>query len=476
MTNTRKYIHIAIMFILTIGIGILPPFGQMTEYGMHILGVFIGVVYGWIFVNLTWASLFGFIALPLVGYGTVSSVLIEALGNASIVLMIAVCAFAASLEKLGVNDAIAYWLLSRKFLINKPWALIIALIVLAYVLGCLGGGFAAIFLLWSVINKIATLGGYEKGNSFRGLLIAIVVYAVVMGGNFAPWQYSYNLYQQFWGGSLGLVAPAAPTFLLSTVYTIACLILLVLICKVVFKFDVSAFTTTKELAEEYSKHKTNIHQKVGLVLLAVYLCAVFLPSILPGVPFFSFLGTTIGIAGCSIVYILVFAGWKKEDGKTVLNLEECFKDGVIWQVVLLMGLTFPLSAAIESAEVGFTATVAQYLLPVMQTLGPTALIVICAVLFSIATQFLHNLVLGAIFFPILTPIIVQIGGNPYTFFWAMLIVFTAAFVTPAGCAMAGMVFGADEIKQRDSYIFGLVECLITIVLVIALLPVCNILL
>ena len=44
MSNLKKtgityWIHIAIFFILTFGIGMLPPFAQITEYGMDILGI-----------------------------------------------------------------------------------------------------------------------------------------------------------------------------------------------------------------------------------------------------------------------------------------------------------------------------------------------------------------------------------------------------------------------------------------------------
>lgn len=45
------WIHGIVFLILTIGIGLLPPFGQITEYGMDILGIFIGLIYGWTFIG-----------------------------------------------------------------------------------------------------------------------------------------------------------------------------------------------------------------------------------------------------------------------------------------------------------------------------------------------------------------------------------------------------------------------------------------
>lgn len=59
--SNKRYIHIAIMFVLMFGMGFLPTFGQITPMGMKVLGVFIGLVYGWCFIDLTWTSILGFL-------------------------------------------------------------------------------------------------------------------------------------------------------------------------------------------------------------------------------------------------------------------------------------------------------------------------------------------------------------------------------------------------------------------------------
>ncbi len=59
----NEYIHIAIMLVITFGVGFLPPFGQITEIGMKVLGCFLGIVYGWIFIEV--------VAVNLLCYSTV---------------------------------------------------------------------------------------------------------------------------------------------------------------------------------------------------------------------------------------------------------------------------------------------------------------------------------------------------------------------------------------------------------------------
>lgn len=58
--TTKSYMtiaHVIIMFALMFGIGKLQPFGTVTPMGMNILGIFVGTLYGWLFLDLLWPSL-----------------------------------------------------------------------------------------------------------------------------------------------------------------------------------------------------------------------------------------------------------------------------------------------------------------------------------------------------------------------------------------------------------------------------------
>ena len=61
--NLFYWINSIIVFVLMFGVGQLPPFGQVTPLGMQILGIFVGVLYGWCTVSLIWPSLVGMVAL-----------------------------------------------------------------------------------------------------------------------------------------------------------------------------------------------------------------------------------------------------------------------------------------------------------------------------------------------------------------------------------------------------------------------------
>ena len=85
--NVKYYINSAICLIIMFGFGYLPPIAPITVLGMQILGIFLGMVYGWIFVGIAWPSLAGLIALMQTGYMTAGEVIKSSFGEANVVLM-----------------------------------------------------------------------------------------------------------------------------------------------------------------------------------------------------------------------------------------------------------------------------------------------------------------------------------------------------------------------------------------------------
>ena len=58
-------VHFFVMVALYFIVSMLPPFGMVTPLGMKILGAFVAIVYGWVFMDLLFASIFGFLFLRL---------------------------------------------------------------------------------------------------------------------------------------------------------------------------------------------------------------------------------------------------------------------------------------------------------------------------------------------------------------------------------------------------------------------------
>lgn len=53
------YVHVAIIFVLMFGFRFLPAPEPITPYGMAIIGIFAGMIYGWMISasNLVWPAM-----------------------------------------------------------------------------------------------------------------------------------------------------------------------------------------------------------------------------------------------------------------------------------------------------------------------------------------------------------------------------------------------------------------------------------
>ncbi len=473
--NAVSYIHVVIMFVIMFGVSMIPPFGQITEIGMRVLGVFLGLIYGWIFVDFLWTSLFGYIALGLTGYTTITAALSAGFGNASTLLVMITIAFAEVLNNVGVNSAIAYWLLSKKIFVGRPWLLIFGISSAAILMGVAGGGLAAIFLLWGVITTMAEINGYERKNRLISMLLAIVLYAVMSGAAVVPFQGAVILYGGWFTQGTGLTLPSAPFFGVGLIYVFATMFLIIIFSKVFLKVDASNFNINEDLRRQYAEMPVNKYQKVGLILLLVYFLGLLLPEIIPDAPLMGFC-KELGVVGFSSIYMFVFAIWKNEEGKSVADIAGAFTRGISWPVMMLMSVTFPLAEALESADVGVMATISEVCLPFLSSLGVTGLIILTTVVLAVITQFMHNIVMGALFIPFITPLVVQMGGNPYTCFFMMYLALCCAYATPAGSWMAGMLFGNEDVPTKNSYLFGWMFTIISLIILICLMPICNLVL
>ena len=144
--SKKQYLMIALTFLVTFTIAFaLPTFGQVTPFGMKILGVFVGVMFAWIAVDLTWGSIYGFLMLGAFGLTTVTEALSNGLGNQQFIVLLTAMCFAVATNQMGVTDAIANVMLKQPIFQKSPWALILGMFLVDYIISSVGPGMAIMF-------------------------------------------------------------------------------------------------------------------------------------------------------------------------------------------------------------------------------------------------------------------------------------------------------------------------------------------
>ena len=52
--DAMYYVHSFLCLLIMFGFGQLPPVEPLTALGMRLIGIFLGLLYGWIFIDIVW--------------------------------------------------------------------------------------------------------------------------------------------------------------------------------------------------------------------------------------------------------------------------------------------------------------------------------------------------------------------------------------------------------------------------------------
>ena len=91
-------LHSVICLVIMFGFGLLEPVAPLTELGMRLAGIFLGVLYGWILIEIVWPSLAGLLAMMLVGGMTPVQLLNNSFGHPIVQMMFFIFVFCATIN------------------------------------------------------------------------------------------------------------------------------------------------------------------------------------------------------------------------------------------------------------------------------------------------------------------------------------------------------------------------------------------
>ena len=122
--NTGKYIiHSLIVLFFMFGFRCIPPLEPITEIGMGVLGVFLGVIWGWTFVSQVWPSIMSLIAIGFTGYMTVTEAFATGFSNDNVLFVFFTLTLMYAIDQAGVTKLLAYKILNLKIGRGHPWIL-----------------------------------------------------------------------------------------------------------------------------------------------------------------------------------------------------------------------------------------------------------------------------------------------------------------------------------------------------------------
>lgn len=198
------YIHSAICLLIMFGFGQLPPVEPLTPLGMRLIGIFLGVLYGWVFIEIVWPSLAGLLALMLVGGMKPKQLLNSSFGDPIVQMMFFIFVFCATINHYGLSKFISLWFITRKFVLGKPWLFTYTFLGSIFILGGLTSASPAAIIGWSILYGICEICGYKKGDGYPTMMVFGIVFAAQVGMSLIPFKQAaltcFGAYETLSGG------------------------------------------------------------------------------------------------------------------------------------------------------------------------------------------------------------------------------------------------------------------------------------
>ncbi len=415
---------------------LVPPFGPVTDVGVGVLGVFLGVIWGWTTCGVVWPSILAIIAIGFTGFQSVTEAMQYGFGHNNVLTLLFVFPFMYAIEQAGIVKLIAHKLINLKVGRGRPWVVSFLLIFAASIISALVNPFVAIFFVWSLFYMVCDLYQIEKGK-YTQYMIAGIAFGATMGCmlfTFAPpVMQPLGAYQEASGVTVNAGAYTIFAFLMQITYYL----LYILFGKFVLRLDLSHI----QISGIETTEKIDGYQKVIIGFLLAFLLILFCPSFLPGAWKITQICSALGTKATPALLIVLLAVLNFAKG---VDLVELFEKGIRWSAILLTAAVMVIINAVGSSDVGISALITELLQPLLGGKSTLLFLISVILLPTILTNFGSNVVVGVIFIPIAYNFALAAGLN-HTAIAAMLVLCTTcALATPAGCATAAILFGNKD--------------------------------
>ncbi len=458
------WIRIALWLVISFSGWFIPANGIITAYGMKVLGIFVGLMFGWICLDLIFPSFFSIILMSFAAGVSAQELFYKGFAYQICVIIFVLCTFIAYIQHCRLDETLAKWAINLKFLEGKPWLFVSVYMALVFVLGYLVGIYPCIFVMWPITYAICEELGYAKKSAFASFMLFAVTYISGVGMIAKPMEawclIGLTALQNFNGYEIN--------YMIYSIYMLIIAVLTILafigIGKIIMKIDVEPLKNRKCTGEKLTLNKK---QKIGVWMLVAFLLVMYAPSILPKTWGLTQIIKSLGVIGVGAVFCVLLGMWRM-DGEKICDVGMLAKNGVPWSIVFLMCANCVVIDGMQAGETGIIAWIAKTCAPMFAGLSPILFYLALIVFYGIITQFVHNVVLLSVFVPITLNFTALMGANPVITTIIGIAVLSCALATAGASSRSGLVFGNTEwIDMKWAYFLGIANVVVFMLIMFA---------
>ncbi len=463
-----KYIHFSVVFALMFLFRFIPPFGTITPYGMTVIGIFIGLIYGWSVDadNLCWSSIMGIVAIGVSDFGNAGTALATAFGNQSVMLMLMAMFFIGMMQESHLTEWLANAILGAKFVEGRPWLLTAFLVIVPAVSSIAINQTMVALIMFIVYKSIFEQAGYQKGDLYPAMvlmgfmLVSCFVFSLLP---FFGWPLMTVGIAIQAGIDINMAGWMITTFVTLIVACIGWMIVMFITpgCKVdkLKAIDITQFR--KEMAP------LNKMQKAVLVITIAQIVGCIALTFMSGTTGWRLVVAKIGVYGWLLLCIAVAMVWHI-DGKPVLN-KKTAPAYFYWDLILVVAVATVVANQITSETAGITPMIGKVMAPVF-SLPSYVFLLALGTITLILTNFANNVAVTITMLTIAMSMATQVQFNLQVALMIITVMGVIGLLTPAGSVNGAMIHAHDYTTTKSAYIAGTIM-IIFVIIVMALVTI-----
>lgn len=426
-----NFFHYVVVIAFCLFFRFLPGPAGITPMGMGLLGVFIGAVYGWIFIDMLWPSLMGLLGAGLtIGMG---KMLAGSFGTDS-VMMLAFCMIVVGVAmKTGAFDWLVKVLLSNKMMQGRPWLTIWLIFLIAFPMG-----FVHCIVMMVVLGAFGTTMfkacGVARNDKLAVFYYLGCAFSLMMGQVMLPFiGTGLVFYRSYTTMFPDMPMQMAPYIAFMIAMGVIMLTAFMLLMRFVFRVDASPLAN---FCNDCRIEPATRDQRISLIAFVCFIVLCVFSSLSLG-PVSEFL-SQFGIIGILLAMSCFLALLPSGDGGKLADLEGLLGTAN-WGQLCMVGLIMVFATYFSSADAGIMGAVRQLFAPFMG-LSPWMFIIIMLVIAVVLTNISNNMIVMIVILPFLVSYASEVGLAPTMVTVLLYLMVQLALATPAASPVAAIAF------------------------------------
>ena len=459
--SAMYWLHILIMLLFMFAFRFLTPITPITEVGMQVLGVFLGIIWGWVFIGIFAPSLVGLFALGVTDYAPMSDIFFDTFGSQNAVMILAMILLTALISEKHLDQVIVSFLLSRKVAIGKPWIVFFMFLLATFITSTLTTSIPAAFLMLQIFRSLKEEVGLEPYSKAIPAFFVGISFSSVLGEVALPIKGAVFVYLSLVTKNTGIAANYGAYTLFAIPMCLLLIVAYVLFCKYILRIDMSKLADSQRFLQ--NQPAITKVQKISLVFVFVFLLAILSKSVFVFGQIAVVLNN-IGYGGLGILVLGIMA-CLKVDNQPLLQPAK-IAPYFSWEAYLLCVTVIEVAGAFSSDVTGVKAFVTGGILPIAQNLSSYSLVLFIILATILVTNVMNNIIAGSIMVSVAALVGSAIPGTNVVAL-SVMAAFASMFAifTPAASPICALLFGQkDLVHAKDQAMYGLLTALLLFVM------------